>query len=92
MLGSQVVIDAPAGVTAIGTDLAEGEFVVAPGVDLTDAAAVDRLWEEHGPFGGVIHGAAYTAVDAAEEHDVGEAHQRSDDDGVVDLVDVILLE
>ena len=67
MLGSQVVIDAPAGVTAIGTDLAEG--VDAPGVDLSDEKALAALWAAHGPFGGVIHAAAYTAVDRAEEEE-----------------------
>lgn len=69
MLGSQVVLDAPAGVTVIGTDLAQGEQVSAAGVDLTDPDALAALWEAHGPFTGVIHGAAFTAVDAAEEQE-----------------------
>ncbi len=67
MLGSQLVLDAPAGVTAVGTDLAEG--VDAPGVDLAEPEAVRELFREHGPFDGVIHAAAYTAVDKAEEEE-----------------------
>lgn len=65
MLGSQLVLDAPEGLVAIGTDRAGG--VQAPGVDLTDPAAIARLFDEHGPFVGVIHPAAYTAVDRAEQ-------------------------
>ncbi len=71
MLGSQLCLDAPSGVSAVGTDLIagrpEGPAVAAVGFDLTDPAAVERLVGEHGPFTGVIHSAAYTAVDKAEE-------------------------
>ncbi len=67
MLGSQVLLSVPDDVTAVGTDLREAAGVDAPGVDLADPAAVARLFEEHGPFRGVIHTAAYTAVDKAEE-------------------------
>jgi dTDP-4-dehydrorhamnose reductase len=51
----------------VGTDLRPGEGVEASGLDLADAAAVARLFSEHGPFTGVIHCAAFTAVDLAEE-------------------------
>ena len=67
MLGSQVVLDAPAGVRALSTDLAPAAGVVAAGVDLAEAPAVAALFAAHGPFAGVIHCAAYTAVDRAEE-------------------------
>lgn len=66
MLGSELLRVAPSGTTAIGTDLRADAHVAAPGVDLADAAAVDELFRAHGPFDGVIHGAAYTAVDLAE--------------------------
>ena len=67
MLGSQVMLTVPDGVTAVGTDLREAPGVEAVGVDLADGAAVARAFEEFGPFTGVIHTAAYTAVDKAEE-------------------------
>ena len=67
MLGSQVLLGAPDGVTVIGTDLVEASGVKAHGVDLSDPAAVANLFAEHGPFAGIIHTAAYTAVDKAEE-------------------------
>jgi dTDP-4-dehydrorhamnose reductase len=70
MLGSQLLLDAPAGFEAVGTDRAGtvgGPEVLASGYDLTDPAAVEALFDEHGPFDGVLHPAAYTAVDLAEE-------------------------
>lgn len=67
MLGSQLLLSVPDGTVAVGTDLREGPGVDAPGVDLADEEAVRALFEEHGPFSGVIHTAAYTAVDKAEE-------------------------
>lgn len=67
MLGSQVILGAPDGATVVGTDLTDASGVEIPGVDLADPAAVAALWEEHGPFDGIIHTAAYTAVDKAEE-------------------------
>ena len=74
MLGSQLLLDVPAGWQVVGTDLAEanaegGPAFEASGVDLSDEESVEKLFEEHGPFVGVIHGAAYTAVDPAEEHE-----------------------
>jgi dTDP-4-dehydrorhamnose reductase len=69
MLGSQLLADAPAGVEVVGTDLAERPGLDAPGVDLADPAAVAALFERLGPFDGVIHGAAWTAVDAAESEE-----------------------
>jgi dTDP-4-dehydrorhamnose reductase len=66
MLGSEVVRRAPARVACVATDVASAPGVDAPGVDLADEAAVARLWAERGPFDGVIHCAAYTAVDRAE--------------------------
>ncbi|MBL4769747.1 MAG: dTDP-4-dehydrorhamnose reductase [Planctomycetes bacterium] len=67
MLGSQVLLAAPDGVAVIGTDLVEAPGVKAHGVDLSDPQAVKTLFAEHGPFAGIIHTAAYTAVDKAEE-------------------------
>ncbi len=67
MLGSQVLLGAPDGVIVVGTDLVEASGVKAHGVDLSDPAAVTSLFEQHGPFAGIIHTAAYTAVDKAEE-------------------------
>lgn len=73
MLGSQLLLDAPDGCTAVGTDLRgapEGSPEVdAVGVDLADEAQVAALLVERGPFQGVIHAAAYTAVDRAEEEE-----------------------
>jgi len=70
MLGSQLLLDAPGSCMAVGTDLGsaldgspEVEFV---GVDLTDESAVVDLFARE-RFTGVIHAAAYTAVDKAEE-------------------------
>ena len=69
MLGSQLLRSAPAGVEALGTDLASGDGLAAPGVDLAEREALARLWEALGPFDGVIHAAAWTAVDLAEERE-----------------------
>lgn len=71
MLGSQLLLDAPAGFEAVGTDLREPE-PAAPGaflagVDLTDLDAVRALLTDAGPWDGVLHPAAYTAVDRAEQ-------------------------
>lgn len=70
MLGSELLLRVPADCAAIGTDLraalAGAPAVTAVGVDLADETAVARLLREHGPIHGVIHGAAYTAVDQAE--------------------------
>jgi dTDP-4-dehydrorhamnose reductase len=73
MLGSELLLRVPAGSSAIGSDLraapAGSPAVAAVGYDLADDAAVERLFREHGPFDGVIHGAAYTAVDQAESEE-----------------------
>ena len=72
MLGSQLLRTAPAGVEAVGTDLRaaperdDGPGVDAVGVDLAEPDQVAGLLDFAGPFAGVIHGAAYTAVDRAE--------------------------
>lgn len=66
MLGSQVLLSAPDEIVAVGTDLRPGSGVDAPGVDLADPGAVAALFGQRGPFSGVIHTAAYTAVDEAE--------------------------
>lgn len=70
MLGSQLMLDAPGACMPVGTDLVaaadgapEVEFV---GIDLCDEAAVRDFFERE-TFTGVIHAAAYTAVDVAEE-------------------------
>lgn len=67
MLGSELVRCTPAGFEAIGTDLRSDTGVAAAGVDLADRASVERVFAEHGPFEGVVHAAAWTAVDLAEE-------------------------
>jgi len=67
MLGSELRIRAPRGTATLGTDLRAAEGVEAPAVDLADPQAVARLFADHGPFSGVIHCAAFTAVDLAEE-------------------------
>ncbi|MBM3976341.1 MAG: dTDP-4-dehydrorhamnose reductase [Planctomycetes bacterium] len=73
MLGSELLLRAPPGSSVVGSDLraapAGSPSVSAIGVDLADPAAVERLFREHGPFDGVIHGAAYTAVDQAESEE-----------------------
>jgi dTDP-4-dehydrorhamnose reductase len=71
MLGSELLLRAPPGVEAVGTDLLpapQGNPPVARvGVDLTRAADVDALVDALPGLAGVIHAAAYTAVDKAEE-------------------------
>jgi dTDP-4-dehydrorhamnose reductase len=69
MLGTRLIAVAPPELEPFGTDLARAPGVDAPGVDLAESSAVDALWREHGPFSGVLHGAAYTAVDAAEQNE-----------------------
>ena len=70
MLGSQLLLDAPGSCQAVGTDLGPAPDghpeVELAGVDLTDEAAVMDLFVRE-RFTGVIHAAAYTAVDKAEE-------------------------
>jgi dTDP-4-dehydrorhamnose reductase len=72
MLGSQVILTAPAGLVAVGSGLhvAQQGFPALehPGVDLTDLQAVTALFEAD-DFVGVIHCAAHTAVDKAEEEE-----------------------
>ena len=71
MLGSQVLMAVPDSIEAVGTDMREAHGVDFVGVDLTDEAQVAALFAElldgETPIGGVIHTAAYTAVDKAEE-------------------------
>lgn len=67
MLGSQLLLAVPDGSEAMGTDLRDAPGIVALGVDLADESQVEKLFQEHGPFSGIIHAAAYTAVDKAEE-------------------------
>ena len=74
MLGSQLLLDAPEGVATVSTDLAEREGLDAPGCDLADSEAVADLFERLGPFSGILHPAAWTAVDAAEADEKG-AHR-----------------
>jgi dTDP-4-dehydrorhamnose reductase len=64
MLGSELLRSAPAGVAAVGTDLAGA--VEHAGVDLADEAAVEALLARCGALAGIVHAAAYTAVDKAE--------------------------
>jgi dTDP-4-dehydrorhamnose reductase len=83
MLGSQVLLSMPDGELALGTDLVEAPGVCVVGVDLADEAAVTALFAEHGPFSGVIHCAAYTAVDKAEEEKELAARVNADACGVL---------
>lgn len=73
MLGSQLLLTAPPGIQALGTDLvpapAGNPVLARPGVDLSSPAAVEALLGELHPLAGVIHAAAYTAVDKAEEEE-----------------------
>jgi len=69
MLGSQVLLGVPDGVTVVGTDLRQGPGVDSAGVDLADPGQVDALFRDHGPFTGIIHTAAFTAVDDAEKEE-----------------------
>jgi len=66
MLGSELCLRAPRGTTAVGTDLRTDTGLPAAGFDLADGARVAALIADHGPFDGVIHAAAFTAVDLAE--------------------------
>jgi len=50
MLGSQVLLAVPDGLTAVGTDLREAAGVDRVGVDLADAGQVAELFREAGPF------------------------------------------
>ena len=67
MLGSQVLLGAPDGLEVVGTDLREAPGVELVGLDLTDEDQIGRVFQDSEPFTGVIHTAAYTAVDKAEE-------------------------
>lgn len=69
MLGSQLLRCVPDGIVPVGSDLREGPGVDAAGIDLSEPGPVARLFTEHGPFAGVIHTAAFTAVDLAEERE-----------------------
>ena len=53
------------GMEAVGVDIEE--------MDITDAASVEQVIKAAAPDA-VIHCAAYTAVDAAEENEIGRAH------------------
>ena len=71
MLGSELLLRAPDHYEAVGTDLQPAPpgnpSVSEVGVDLTDEEAVRALFDRLDPLVGVIHAAAYTAVDKAEE-------------------------
>ncbi len=73
MLGSELLLQVPKGRTAIGTDVRPAPDghpeVREAGVDLSDAKQVEALLDRSGPLAGVIHAAAYTAVDKAEEEE-----------------------
>lgn len=67
MLGSELLRRVPLGIHALGTDLVAREGLDVPALDLADEDALASAWAAHGPFDGVLHGAAWTAVDLAEE-------------------------
>ena len=83
MLASELCLRAPSGVTAVGTDLRPGTNVPAAGFDLADPARIAQLFAEHGPFDGVIHAAAFTAVDLAEAQ--ADAAQRANEGSAREL-------
>jgi len=83
MLGSQVLRTVPDDLTGVGTDLREAPGVESVGVDVADEAAVARLFEAHGPFTGVIHTAAYTEVDRAEDEEKLAMRVNADACGVI---------
>lgn len=83
MLGSQVLLGVPDECTVLGTDLREAPGVEAVGFDLADPEAVQELFATYGPFGGVIHTAAYTAVDKAEEEESEAQRVNADATGVL---------
>jgi len=87
MLGSQLLLAAPRGVTAVGTDLVPapgtGPAVARPGVDLAARAEVEALVDSLLPLAGVIHCAAYTAVDKAEEDELRALHVNAEAPRVV---------
>ena len=86
MLGSQVLLSAPDGVKTVGTDLVEAAGVDEVGVDLADERAVNELFERLGDIAGVIHTAAYTAVDRAEEDEALALRVNGDICGVLSKV------
>jgi dTDP-4-dehydrorhamnose reductase len=67
MLGSELLLRTPRGTEALGTDLRPDGALAYGGVDVADGPAVDALFERAGALTGVIHTAAFTAVDLAEE-------------------------
>jgi len=67
MLGSQVLLAVPDDATALGTDMREAHGVDLPGVDLCDPEQVAEAFRSLAPLDGIIHAAAFTAVDKAEE-------------------------
>ena len=73
MLGSELRRQVPPGVLTVGTDVREATGVEAGGIDLADPRAVADLFESQGPLAGVIHCAAFTAVDLAEEKEAEAA-------------------
>tara|TARA_R110002126_G_scaffold151471_8_gene298530 strand:- start:6551 stop:7435 length:885 start_codon:yes stop_codon:yes gene_type:complete len=83
MLGSQVLLVVPDGIQVVGTDLTDGSGVEVAGVDLADPDAIATLFAKHGPFHGVIHTAAYTAVDKAEEDEALALRVNGDACGVL---------
>ena len=67
MLGSELRRQAPLDVFTVGTDVREAPGVEAGDISLADARDVAELFWRWGPFSGVLHCAAFTAVDLAEE-------------------------
>ena len=65
------------GIEAVGVDIDQ--------MDITDAASVDKVIKEAGPDA-VIHCAAYTAVDAAEENE--ESCRRVNAEGTQNIANV----
>lgn len=82
MLGSQVLLSAPPGIDALGTGRSAARpgapAVELAGVDLCEPGAVEALFARAGALTGVIHCAAHTAVDKAEEEEPLALRQNAD--------------
>lgn len=78
MLGSELLLRAPRGTTALGTDMRPDAALAFGGVDLADGPSLDALFERAGDVTGVIHAAAFTAVDLAEEKEADAKRANED--------------
>jgi dTDP-4-dehydrorhamnose reductase len=82
MLGSELLLSAPAGIEALGSGRGEARAgapaVAFAGIDLAEPGAVERLFERAGALVGVVNCAAHTAVDKAEQEEALALRQNAD--------------